>query len=54
MPKKTEALKCVIVCKFFKNLNGAGSGTGDIEMRPDSQKLFERKNYGIQLKSDAG
>lgn len=39
---------------FRENLNGAAeNGTGDnIEKRPDSKKLFERKKYGIQLQSD--
>ena len=38
---------------FAGNLNGAGNGTGDnIEKRPDSRKLFERKKYGIQLHCD--
>ena len=30
----------------------AESGTGEIEKRPDSKKLFERKKYDFQLKSD--
>ena len=29
-----------------------GSGTGEMEKRPDSMKLFERKKHDIQLKSD--
>lgn len=29
-----------------------GSGTGEMEKRPDSMKLFERKKHGIQLHYD--
>lgn len=29
-----------------------GSGTGEMEKRPDSMKLFERKKHDFQLKSD--
>ncbi len=29
-----------------------GSGTGEMEKRPDSMKLFERKKHDIQLSSD--
>jgi len=36
-----------------ENLNEvAGNGTGATEKRPDSMKLFERKKYDIQLKSN--
>ena len=45
----------MIDIRFLReNLNGAaGSGTGDsIEKRPDSRKLFERKNSNIHLQND--
>lgn len=57
--KKCEKFFCRSLCMLlsFRLLGpdrneGAGSGTGETEKRPDSTKLYERKKHDIQLSSD--